>query len=88
MSSSVAVIGRPHPRLGEIASAIVERKEGANCTVQDIEAFCMALPRYKRPKEIIFDEVPRNPTGKIEKPKLRRKYGAVKLVAQQTESKE
>ena len=84
----VAVIGRPHPRLGEIASAVVELKEGANCTVQDIENFCMALPRYKRPKEIIFDEVPRNPTGKIEKPKLRQKYGAVELVAQQTEDKE
>ena len=33
------------------------------------------LPRYKRPRKIIFGEVPRNPTGKIEKPKLRKKYG-------------
>jgi long-chain acyl-CoA synthetase len=79
-----AVIGRAHQRLGEIASAIIELKEGANCSAEDIENFCNALPRYKRPREIIFDRIPRNPTGKIEKVKLRQKYGALDLVAQQT----
>ncbi|NLL45691.1 MAG: acyl--CoA ligase [Clostridiales bacterium] len=79
----VAVIGRAHKRLGEIASAIIELKEGAVCTTADIQEFCKALPRYKRPQEIIFDTVPRNPTGKIEKPKLREKYGAAEIVAQQ-----
>lgn len=82
----VAVIGRPHARLGEIATAIIELKPGAECTVKDIEQFCMDLPRYKRPREIIFDTVPRNPTGKIEKPKLREKYNGVSIVAQQTEN--
>ena len=43
----------------------------------------MELPRYKRPREIIFDKVPRNPTGKIEKPKLREKYNGKSIVAQQ-----
>lgn len=81
----VAVIGRPHKRLGEIAAAIVELKEGAVATEQDIADFCMGMPRYKRPREIIFDKVPRNPTGKIEKPVLRRKYGSESLVAMQTE---
>ena len=80
----VAVIGRAHQRLGEIATAIIELKEGAVCTVDDINEFCKALPRYKRPVEVIFDIVPRNPTGKIEKPKLREKYGVMDLVAQQT----
>lgn len=80
----VAVIGRAHKRLGEIASAIIELKEGASCSVSDIESFCKALPRYKRPSEIIFDVVPRNQTGKIEKPRLREKYGAAEIVAQQT----
>ena len=80
----VAVIGRPDPRLGEIAAAIIELKPGAVCTVEDIETFCLELPRYKRPREIIFDEIPRNPTGKIEKPKLRELYGASAIVAQQT----
>lgn len=79
----VAVIGRAHKRLGEIVSAIIELKEDADCTEADIAEFCNALPRYKRPYEIIFDKVPRNPTGKIEKPKLREKYGALELVAQQ-----
>ncbi len=82
----MAVIGRPHPRLGEIAAAIIELKPGSACTREDIDRFCLDLPRYKRPKEIIFDTVPRNPTGKIEKPKLRQKYGGMSIVALQTES--
>jgi long-chain acyl-CoA synthetase len=80
-----AVIGLPDKRLGEIAAAIIELKPGYKCTEDDINAFCMALPKYKRPRKIIFDKVPRNPTGKIEKPKLREKYGAVALVAMQVE---
>jgi acyl-CoA synthetase (AMP-forming)/AMP-acid ligase II len=82
----VAVIGLADKRLGEIAAAIIELKPGHTCTEEDIESFCASLPRYKRPKKIIFDTVPRNPTGKIEKPKLREKYGAMSLVAVQTES--
>lgn len=81
-----AVIGLPDNRLGEIAAAIIELKDGHICTEEDIIQFCKALPRYKRPRKIIFDKVPRNPTGKIEKPKLREKYGAVRLVEAQTES--
>lgn len=79
----VAVIGLPHPRLGEIAAAIVEIKDGMTCTEEEINAFCEALPRYKRPKKIIFDKVPRNPTGKIEKPVLREKYCHGRLVEAQ-----
>ena len=81
----VAVIGLSDSRLGEIAAAIIELKPGFSCTEKDIEAFCGSMPRYKRPKKVIFDTVPRNPTGKIEKPKLREKYGTVQLVAAQTE---
>jgi acyl-CoA synthetase (AMP-forming)/AMP-acid ligase II len=81
----VAVIGLAHPRLGEIAAAIIELKPGAVCTESDIEQFCKQLPRYKRPRRIIFAEVPRNPTGKIEKPKLRKMYAAENLVASQVE---
>ena len=76
----VAVIGLPDPRLGEIAVAIVEIKEGMTCTEQEIDAFCQELPRYKRPRKIFFDKVPRNPTGKIEKPVLRDKYCHGRLV--------
>ncbi|HHV99620.1 MAG TPA: AMP-binding protein [Clostridiaceae bacterium] len=83
----VAVIGLPDKRLGEITAAIIELKPGCSCTEEEIRQFCISLPRYKRPKKIIFDKVPRNPTGKIEKPRLREKYGAVGLVAAQTEVK-
>ena len=81
----VAVIGLPDARLGEIAAAIIEVKEDHTLTENEINDFCMDLPRYQRPKRIIFAEVPRNPTGKIEKPKLRKLYGADQLVAQQNE---
>ncbi|MBR0317514.1 MAG: acyl--CoA ligase [Synergistaceae bacterium] len=70
----VAVIGLPEPRLGEIAAAIIQVKKGMTCTEDEINHFCLGLPRYKRPRKIIFADVPRNPTGKIEKPKLREKY--------------
>ena len=78
-----AVIGLPDKRLGEIAAAIVQIKEGVLMKPEELDEFCKALPRYKRPHKIIFAEVPRNPTGKIEKPKLREKYGADKLIADQ-----
>lgn len=75
-----AVIGLPDRRLGEKTAAIIEVKEGAECSREEIEEFCMGLPRYKRPREIIFSDIPRNATGKIEKPKLRKMYGADRLV--------
>ncbi len=81
--SDVAVIGLPDDRLGEIAAAVIQIKEGATCTEDEIKDFCRGLPRYKRPRKIIFADVPRNPTGKIEKPLLRRKYGAEHLVLEQ-----
>lgn len=81
-----AVIGLADPRLGELAAAVIELKPGFQCTEDDILNFCGSLPRYKRPRKIIFDQVPRNPTGKIEKPRLREKYGVIHLVAKQTET--
>ncbi len=82
----VAVIGLPDARLGEIATAIIEVKADMTCTEEEINAFCMELPRYKRPRKILFADVPRNPTGKIEKPKLRKLYGAEGLVDSQNKS--
>lgn len=82
----VAVIGLPDKRLGEITAAIIEIKEGMTSTEEEIQEFCTKLPRYKRPRKIIFADVPRNPTGKIEKPKLREIYGAEHLVAAQNQS--
>ena len=79
----VAVIGLPDKRLGEIAAAVISVKQGFSCTEEDINQFCKKLPRYKRPHKIIFADVPRNPTGKIEKPKLRTLYGSSRLVEAQ-----
>ena len=81
----VAVIGLPDKRLGEIAGAIISIKDGMTCTEEELEEFFKGMPRYKRPKKIIFAEVPRNATGKIEKPKLRRIYGVEQLVAHENE---
>jgi len=80
----VAVIGLPDDRLGEIAAAIISLKDGCTATEEEINEFCMELPRYKRPRKIIFADVPRNPTGKIEKPKLREIYCGGRLVEKQT----
>ena len=77
----VAVIGLPDKRLGEIAGAVIQLKEHVECTEEEINNFCLALPKYKRPRRIIFAPVPRNATGKIEKPKLRKMYGEEFLVA-------
>lgn len=79
----VAVIGMPDERLGEIAAAIIELKQGETMTESEVDEFCMEMPRYKRPRKVIFAEVPRNPTGKIEKPKLRERYGAGHLIEDQ-----
>ena len=79
-TSFVAVIGTPDARLGEISTAIIQLKEGEECTEEEMNNFCLELPRYKRPRQIIFADVPRNATGKIEKPALREKYGAANLV--------
>ena len=82
----VAVIGLPDKRLGEITGAIVAVKEGMECTIEELEEYCLDLPRYKRPKKFILADVPRNATGKIEKPLLRKLYGAENLVAMENKS--
>ncbi len=79
----VAVIGVPDKRLGEVTAAIIEVKEGFSLTEQEVADFCHKLPRYKRPHQIIFADIPRNPTGKIEKPKLRKIYCGESLVEAQ-----
>ena len=79
----VAVIGLPDKRLGEIAAAIIQVKEDMTMTEDEVNQFCVDLPRYKRPRKIIFAEVLRNPTGKIDKPRLRERYHSTRLVEEQ-----
>lgn len=70
----VAVIGLPDERLGEITAAIIQLEKGMDCSREEIDGFCRDLPRYKRPKRVIFADVIRNATGKIDKPLLRKMY--------------
>lgn len=79
----VAVIGLPDERLGEIVAAVVEVKPGRTLTEEQLDEFCKGMPRYKRPRKYIFAQVPRNPTGKIEKPRLREIYCGGSLVEKQ-----
>lgn len=74
----VGVIGLPDDRLGEIVAAVIKVKpqvlESGETEKELFQFFEQSLPRYKRPRRIFFDEVLRNPTGKIEKVKMRSKY--------------
>ena len=57
----VAVIGIPDKRLGEIVGAVIDVKEGETLTEDEFNKFIEGLlPKYKRPRKIIFDKVPRN----------------------------
>jgi len=82
----VAVIGLHDKRLGEIAVAVVDIKSGVTCSEAELINFCDNLPRYKRPKKFYFQNVPRNATGKIDKPALRKLFNAERLVAQEFNS--
>jgi len=70
----IAVIGTRDQRMGELVTAIIQVKPGHRLDRSQVHEFAEGLPRYKRPRLIHFDGVPRNATGKIEKPRLREKY--------------
>jgi len=75
----VAIIGIPDDRYGEVVAAVVQPKEGVELTEEEMRAyFEPELPKYAWPRIILFGDVPRNPTGKIEKPKLRERYNDVR----------
>ena len=69
-----AAIGYPDERLGEIVGIVIEVVPGKTLTEKEVLEFCMALPKYRRPRKVFFGEIPRNPTGKIEKVRLRKQY--------------
>jgi len=75
----VAIIGIPDERYGEVVAAVVQPKAGVDLTEEEMRAyFEPQLPKYAWPRIILFGDVPRNPTGKIEKPKLRERYADVR----------
>ncbi|HEY3777866.1 MAG TPA: malonyl-CoA synthase [Rhizomicrobium sp.] len=74
-----AVIGVPHPDLGEGVTAVVVCKPGAAIDEADaLAALRLRLARYKLPKRVVFvDELPRNAMGKVQKAVLRETYRAM-----------
>ena len=72
----MAVIGVPSVRWGETVKAIVVTRAGKAATEQEIIAHCRSmLATYKCPTSVDFtDALPRNPTGKLLKAKLREHY--------------
>lgn len=78
-----AVIGVPDVRLGEVPLAIVDPWTGEHPTPEEILDYCRRkLAKFKCPARVVFDKIPRNPTGKIEKPRLRLKYAGHKETVQ------
>lgn len=71
-----AVIGRPHGDYGEAVTAFVKIKQGRNCSEGSLIDFCKErIASYKAPKKILFvAELPKSPTGKILKRKIRRTF--------------
>jgi fatty-acyl-CoA synthase len=75
--AEAAIIGVPDPRWGEVGRAIISLKPGRVVTEAEIMRHCDAnLARYKQPRSVRFvDALPRNATGKVHKPTLRRLHG-------------
>jgi fatty-acyl-CoA synthase len=70
----VAVVAVPDEKWGEVAKAFVVPKEGTKPTAEDIIAFCKAnMAKFKAPKHVVFEALPKTATGKIQKFKLREK---------------
>jgi fatty-acyl-CoA synthase len=78
--AEAAIIGVPSEQWGEVGMAIIAVKPGHTLTPAEIHAHCAAnLARFKCPRLIEFvDALPRNATGKIHKPTLRKNFGASK----------
>ena len=70
--SAVAVVAKPDDKWGETPCAFVEFKPGASASAEELIAWCRSLlAAYKCPRHIVFTEIPKTSTGKIQKFKLR-----------------
>ncbi len=78
---AAAVVAKPDARWGETPCAFVELKAGAQVTVQDIVAHCKQhLAGFKVPRAVVFGELPKTSTGKIQKFELRKQAGSAAAI--------
>jgi fatty-acyl-CoA synthase len=71
---AAAVVAQPDPKWGEVPCAFVELKDGAEVTAEELLAHCRKyLASFKMPKKVVFGELPKTSTGKIQKFMLRQK---------------
>jgi len=78
---AAAVVAQPDPKWGETPCAFVELKPGATPTEDEIIAHCReVLARFKVPKRVIFGELPKTSTGKIQKYVLRAKAKSAQAI--------
>ncbi|MDA0998304.1 MAG: acyl-CoA synthetase [Proteobacteria bacterium] len=69
---AAAVVAKPDDKWGETPCAFIEAKDGSNVTAEDIIKFCRDnLASFKCPRHVVFCELPKTSTGKIQKFKLR-----------------
>ena len=77
-----AVVAKPDAKWGEVPCAFVELKDNAKASEADIIAFCRAqLPGFKTPKAVVFGDIPKTSTGKIQKFLLRDRVGSAKAIS-------
>lgn len=78
---AAAVVAKPDPKWGETPCAFVELKAGAALTAQDVVAHCRKhLAGFKVPKAVVFGELPKTSTGKIQKFELRKQAGSAAAI--------
>ena len=78
---AVAVVAKPDEKWGETPCAFVELKAGAQTTPEDIVQHCKKhLAGFKVPRAVVFGELPKTSTGKIQKFELRRKAGSASAI--------
>ncbi len=78
---AAAVVAMPDPKWGESPCAFIELKENAVATQHDIQEHCKKhLARFKVPRAVVFGEIPKTATGKIQKFELRKRAGSVTAI--------